>query len=138
MINVPTVDPDDDSVWRWVLQHYRLDPQGRQRRNVIVAAYDNAAEFDAALAANSERIQVEIDAGDRDRREHVGGVVWHPGYHAEQARGRLVRDAVAHGVDPRPLLDDAPLPSNVVVFGWDPDGRPWSAGGGEPPTPPAG
>jgi len=138
VVNVPVVDPDDDSVWRWVLQHYRFDPQRRQRRNVTVAAYDNAAEFEAALSAHDRRIRVEIDAGDRDPREHVGGVVWPPGYHAEQARGRLVRDAVGHGVDPRPLLEDGPLPSNVVVFGWDADGQHWSAGGGEPPTPPAG
>lgn len=54
VINVPAVDPDDDSVWRWVLQHYRLDPQRKQRRNVIVAAYDNAAEFDAALGLRPE------------------------------------------------------------------------------------
>ncbi len=86
---MPVVDPDDDVVWRWVLQHYRFDPQRRQRRNVTVAAFDNATEFDAALAAYGERIRAEIDAGERDPHEHVAGVVWHPGYHAEQARGRL-------------------------------------------------
>lgn len=134
---MPTVDPDDDSVWRWVLRHFRFDPQRKQRRHVVVAAYDNAAEFEAALSAYRERTGLEIDAGDRDPREHVSGEVWPPGHHAEQARGRMVLDAVRHGVDPRRLLDDGPLPSRVAVFGWDADGEPWSAGGGEPPTPPA-
>ena len=78
-MSVPVVDAYDDSLWRWVLQHYRFDPQRRQRRNVIVAAYDNAAEFDAALAECRDRVRVEIDAGTRDPREHVGGVVWPPG-----------------------------------------------------------
>lgn len=132
---MPEVDPDDDSVWRWVLHHYHLDPQRKQRRNVILAAYDNADEFDAALAAFAQRIKAEIDAGTRDQRERAGGVVWHPGHHAEQARRRLVGEAVRHGVDPRPLLDDGPLPPGAFVFGWDADGRPWSAGGGEPPPP---
>lgn len=133
---VPAVDPNDDSVWRWVVQHYRFDPERNQRRRVVVAAYDNEAEFDAALTAYIRLISAGIDGGDRDPREHVGGVIWHPGYHAEQARGRLAGDAVRHGVDPRPLLEDGRLPSSVVVFGWDADGQPWSVGGGEPPIPP--
>ena len=85
---VPAVDPNDDSVWRWVVQHYRFDPERNQRRRVVVAAYDNEAEFDAALTAYIRLISAGIDGGDRDPREHVGGVIWHPGYHAEQARGR--------------------------------------------------
>ena len=75
---MPVVDSDDDSVWRWVLQHYRFDPQRRQRRNVTVAAYDNAAEWEAALSAHDRRIRVEIDAGNRDPRERVSGVAWPP------------------------------------------------------------
>lgn len=131
------VDPHDDSSWRWVLQHYRFDPERRQRRGVIVAAYDNAAEFEEALEASGRRIAAEIDAGHRDRREHMSGVIWHPGYHAEQARGRLVTDAIRHGADPAPLLADGPLPSSMAVFGVDADGEQWSAGGDEPQAPPA-
>lgn len=133
---MPEADPNDDSLWRWVLQHYRYDPQRHQRRNTTVAAYDNAAEFEAAFTTYSQRIQADIDAGDRDPRERVSGVIWHPGYHEEQARGRFAGDAVRRGVDPRPALGDGRLPSNVSLFGWDDDGGPWSAGGGEPPTPP--
>jgi len=133
---VPEVDPSDDSIWRWVLHHYRFDPERRQRRNVVVAAYDNEAEFDAALSTYSQRIQAEIVAGARDDAEHVGGVVWPPGDHDAQARGRTLRNAFSHGVDPRRVDPDGPVPTNKVFFGWDSDGTPWSLGGGEPPQPP--
>ena len=135
---VPEVDPSEDAARRWVLQHHRFDSERRQWRDVVVAAYDNASEFEAAAEAYGRRVRAEIEAGDRDPREHVGGVVLDPGYRAEQARGRLIRDAVRRGVDPRPLLGGGPLPSNVAVFGWDADGLPWSAGGSKPSAPPAG
>lgn len=137
MIGVTAVDPHDDSLWRWVLQHYRFDPERNQRRWVVVAAYDNEAEFEASLAAHSRQLRDGIDNGDRDGQEQVGGVLWHPGYHAEQARGRLAGEAARHGVDPRPLLQDGPLPANVAVFGWDADGQAFALGGDEPPSPPA-
>jgi len=126
---VPEVDPSDDSTWRWVLHHYRFDPERRQRRNVVAAAYDNETEFLAALSTYSQRIQAEIDAGARDDAEHVGGVVWPPGDHDAQARGRTVRQAFSHGVDPRRVPLDGPLPTNKVFVGWDSDGslKSWQA-----------
>lgn len=136
MIALSEVDPNDDSIWRWLLQHYRFDPDRCERRSVVVTAYDTAAEFEAALAAYDHRLTAEIEAGTRDGREHLSGVTWNPGYHAEQARGRLARDAVRHGVDPRSVLNEGGLAWNVAAFGWDDDGRPWSIGGGEPPAPP--
>ena len=133
---VPEVDPSDDSIWRWVMYHHRFDPERGERRNVIVAAYDNEAEFDADLEAFSRRIRDEIDSGTRDDVEHVSGVLWHPGYHAEQGRGRTLRRASEHGVDPRGAPLDGPLPSNIGFFGWDSDGTTWSLDGREPPEPP--
>ena len=35
------VDSEDDTIWRWVIHHYRFDPTRSERRNVVVAAYDN-------------------------------------------------------------------------------------------------
>jgi hypothetical protein len=133
---VPEVDPRDDSISRWVLHHYRFDPERRQRRNVVIAAYDNKAEFDEALATYRQRIRAEIDSGARDNAENVSGVLWPPGHHEEQARGRTLSQAVSQGVDPRRVPLDGPLPSNKVFFGWDADGTSWSLGGGEPPQPP--
>lgn len=132
------VDPNDDSIWRWVLHHYRYDSERRERRNVVVAAYSNEAEFDDALATYGRRIHDEITAGYRDRKEHVGGVIWHPGHHAEQAYGRTVRKATQRGADPRGLPLKGKLPSNIGIFGWDADGATWSLEGEESPTPPAG
>src|SRR5271166_5524637 len=38
---VGMVDPDDDSICRWVVSHFRYDPARNERRNVVVAAFDN-------------------------------------------------------------------------------------------------
>lgn len=130
------VDPYDDSLRRWVLEHYRFDPRRRQRRNVVVAAYDDQREFESAMKDYDIGIRAEIEAGERDSQERVSGVLWDQGHHAAQALGRLVRDAVRHGVDPRPFLADGRLPPNVALFGWDDDGDPWTVGG-DPQTPPA-
>jgi len=62
---------------------------------------------------------------------------FHPGYRAEQARAHLwFARANQHGVDPRPLLEEGRLPTNMAVFGIDEDGEPCSYCGGEPPVPP--
>ncbi len=133
---MPEVDPNDDSILRWVLYHYRCDPERNERRNVIVAAYDSEAEFNTAVEAYSGRIRAGLGAGTRDDAEHVSGVLWPAGHHAEQARGRTLRRASGHGVDPRRVPLDGPLPSNIGFFGRDSDGTTWSFGGGEPPEPP--
>jgi len=39
------VDPDDDSVRRYVLWHYRFDDRRNERRNVASAAFDSEIEF---------------------------------------------------------------------------------------------
>ena len=96
---------------------------------MVVAAYDDEDEFEAAMHEHDALIRAEIASGKRDGQERVSGVTWDQGHHAAQALGRLVQDAVGHGVDPRPLLSGGQLPSNVAVFGWDADGEPWSAGG---------
>ncbi len=128
------VDPGDDTIWRWVMHHYRFDPAHNQRRNVVVAAYDNAAEFEEELDRYSNRVRAEISAGTRSDREHVSGMATHPGYRAEQARAHAVRRAMKHSVGLRPLLSDGPLPSNMAVFGVTDEGEAFSYGG-VPPEP---
>lgn len=129
------VDPADDTISRWVIHHYMFDPQRNQRRNVLVGAYDNEAEFQAALQDRTDRLRAETASDGRDTAERVSGVVWPPGHHAMQARGRLLSQATAHGVDPRRVPLDGPLPSNVSFFGWDADGTAWSLGGDDPAEP---
>ena len=123
------VDPGDDTIWRWVIHHYRFDPSRNQRRNVVVAAYDNPAEFEGELDRYSRQVRAQILAGTRSDREHVSGTALHPGYRAEQARAHAVHRAIRHGADFRQLMSDGPLPSNMAVFGTDDDGEGFSYGG---------
>ena len=129
------VDPDDDTIWRWVIHHYRFDAARNQRRNVVVVAYDNAAEFERELERYSMRVRAEITAGTRSNREHVSGTALHPGYRSEQARAHAVQRAIRHGADFRQLMSDGPLPSNLAVFGTTDAGEAFSYGGvpTEPP-----
>ncbi len=43
------VDPDDDSIRRFVIYRYAYDPVRRERRHQLVAAYDDVAEFEREL-----------------------------------------------------------------------------------------
>jgi hypothetical protein len=43
---VAEVDPDDDSIRRFIVRHYRYDPDRHERRHVVVAAFDSEREFD--------------------------------------------------------------------------------------------
>jgi hypothetical protein len=110
------VDPDDDSLWRWVIYHYRFDPTRNQRRNVRVAAFDDESEFRSQLDQYTEVIRSEIAAGTRSNREWVSGIALEPGHLAAQARGHNVRRAIEHGVNPEPLLRSGPLPHNMALL----------------------
>ncbi|WP_309617624.1 hypothetical protein [Salinibacterium sp.] len=117
------VNHDDDTIWRWVIHHYQYDPDRRERRNVIVAAYDNESEFREEFDRAAAKIRVEIAAGNRSNRENLSGVVWEPGHRAAAARGHTVRRAIEHGVNPRPLLSDGPLPHNMALLWFTGDDR---------------
>lgn len=119
---MPGVDPYDDAAWRWVLHHYRYDPERRERRHMVVAAYDNQREHDAAFERLSRLVEAEVARGVRDPAEHVTGTVWHPGFHAEQVRGRQVLEAIRRGADPARLLEGASLPASMAVYRRDTNG----------------
>jgi len=110
-----SVDPADDCVSRWVLQHYSYDPDRGQRRNVIVAAFDNRGEFGREMDRYAQLVRDASGTGQPPDGEWVSGVEWPPGYHAEQAPARAVRRAVKHGADPRRLVDGGPLPPGMAV-----------------------
>ena len=117
------VDASDDSIRRFVVSHYRYDPQRHERRHVVVDAFDDEAEFLQSM----ESIRRDIDerraaGGHVDRNEHASGVVYEPGARRRAATGHLVRSMMAHGVDPRPWIDLDDLPSNVALFSADSDG----------------
>ncbi|MCP2032404.1 hypothetical protein L1277_002507 [Okibacterium sp. HSC-33S16] len=111
-----SVDPTDDSLWRWVLYEYRFDPERNQKRNVVVAAFDNEDEFRRAFDDHLGRLHAELAAGTRSSFGSVTGRTMPPGHLAAQKRGHDVRRAIEHGVDPAPVLRHGPLPEGMAVL----------------------
>jgi hypothetical protein len=69
---VTAVDPDDDTIRRYVVWHYRYDPARHERRQVVVSAFDTEAEWDACMDATETALGARRDAGQAvDLREHV-------------------------------------------------------------------
>src|SRR3984893_19167673 len=72
--SVAAVDPDDDTIARWVVAHYRSDPDRRERRHVVVAAFDNPDEFHADIHARAEQLRARRESGDGvDRLARITG-----------------------------------------------------------------
>ncbi len=113
------VDPEDDSIRRWVIHQYRYDPQRRQRRHVLVRAVDNPRDFEGALSQLHGQIERERTSAKSDPAEHVTGTVWEPGDRARATTGHLVRRALEHGADPSRILKSGPLPSNKAILQFD-------------------
>jgi hypothetical protein len=101
---------------RFIVRHYRYDPERRERRHVVVAAFDNEREFLACI----ERVRAEIEQRREreehvDPREHASGVVYEAGYLRRAANGHLLRRAFKHGVVGLDF-EEWELPSNMAVF----------------------
>jgi len=113
---VARADPEDDGIERFIVHHYRYDPQRRERRHVVVAAFDNEAEFLACLEGMREEIERRRDPGESvDPHERASGTVHQPGYLRRAANGHLVMRALQRGVTPGPWLDELEMPSNISV-----------------------
>jgi hypothetical protein len=112
---VARVDPEDDTIWRFIACHYRYDPQRRERRNVVVAAFDNRAEYVACVEGIGAEIARRREGGEPvDPREHASGVVHEPGYLRRSANGHLVSRAIRHGAGGS-WLSELELPSNMSL-----------------------
>lgn len=110
------VDPQDDSLLRYVVQHYRYDPERHERRHVVVAAFDNEREFHAYMDVLAAQLRHRQEMGESlDRNEHVSGAVLAPNYRRLQQNGRLLRRAIEHGVLPRGW-EQLELPPNVAIL----------------------
>ncbi|HZZ54659.1 MAG TPA: hypothetical protein VFE26_10295 [Trebonia sp.] len=107
------VDPEDDSIQRFIVRHYRYDPERRERRHVVVAAFDNEPEFQACIREVEAEIRHRRENGEVvDRREHASGTIRGPGYLRRAANGHLLWRAIRHGVSP-PALEGLELPANM-------------------------
>ncbi|MDP9093683.1 MAG: hypothetical protein M3N95_12305 [Actinomycetota bacterium] len=94
------VDPEDDSIVRYVVLRYAFDPERGERRQQVTAAFDNEAEYRDHVV----RLAAELRArDDHDPREHISGVVWEAGHGRKLANARLIKSAVQRGVS---LPDD--------------------------------
>ena len=117
MVPMAEVDPDEDSRRRFVVHHYRYDPQRRERRNVVVGAFDNKAEYQARMTEVSAELERRREAGeDVDPSEHVSGTVLESGYQRRSANARLLQRALEHGVHGEALraLWGMELPRSIV------------------------
>lgn len=110
------VDPDDDSIYRWIVWHYRYDPDRRERRNVVVAAFDNQREFHGDIEKRSAELRARKERGEGvDPTEHISGAMREPGYRRLQRNAHLLRRAIEHGVA-LPQTGNLDLPLNVSVM----------------------
>jgi len=108
--------PGDDSIERFIVRHYRYDPQRRGRRHVVVAAFDNEPEFRACMGSVQEEIMARRECGEPvDRSEHASGVVHEPGYLRRAANGHLVRRAFSRRVAGS-WIEELELPSYMGVI----------------------
>ncbi|MEO8850264.1 MAG: hypothetical protein ABI360_00900 [Allobranchiibius sp.] len=119
------VDPGDDEIERFVVHRYAYDPARHERRHMIMAAFDNSGEFDAAIGAETTELRRRRGAGEGvDPKAHISGTVWEPGYHRKQKAGRLIGHAIEHGarLDEKTWirLTDG-LPSNMAVMSFEPE-----------------
>lgn len=111
------VDPEDDAIERFVVRHYRYDPDRRERRHVVVAAFDNEPEFMARIHQESHALdERRASGGQVDPRGHITGVVLEPGHARLAANARLVQGAFRHGSPDLEWLERLDLPSNTWVM----------------------
>jgi hypothetical protein len=115
-LRVARVHPDDDSIDRWVVYHYRYDPDRGERRNVAVAAYDNPSEFHGDIEERAAEIRARKEGGEAaETAEHISGQMHAAGYRRLQRNARLLRRAIEHGVA-LAHVEDLDLPPNVGVI----------------------
>jgi hypothetical protein len=94
-----TVDPDDDSIKRYVVRRYAYDPQRHERRHQDVAAFDNEREFLALIHARKQEVDLRRSAGEElTPRDYYTGVALEPGYRRRIALKRLDWKAIGRGV----------------------------------------
>lgn len=94
------VDADNDEIRRFVVYRYAYDPERRERRHRVVAAFDDGREFYAFIEQASAELRMRRTAGDDvDPTEHYSGTVLQPGDRRRARDRRILARAIAHGVD---------------------------------------
>lgn len=101
LVRMVKVDPDDDSIRRYVVRRYAFDPDRGERRHQIVAAFDTEQEYRAYYEEATAELQAHRDAGLQvDPRERYTGMLLEPGHRQRAQDRRLLLRALqrrAHG-----------------------------------------
>ncbi|WP_155771378.1 hypothetical protein [Mycobacterium asiaticum] len=107
-----SVDPDDDSIRRYVVWHYRYDPDRNERRNVVVAAFDNPDEWQAEVRNRAADLRARRGRGEEvDPAEKISGICHEQGHRKRWANGHMVERAMKRGVAPLNVMElDLPFP----------------------------
>lgn len=102
------VDADDDSITRYIVQHYRYDDVRHERRWLTVAAFDNELEFEAHLDEAVARLTAAKQSPGADKNETIRGVELRDGYKQRARSQRTLERLIEHGGPvPTELIDDA-------------------------------
>ena len=92
------VDWDDDEHDRWILWWYRFDPDRRERRNTVVAAFTEESEFQNRFLKASAELAGLKARGEAEDVEQLSGVLHPAGYRARMRarRAGLAPDVYLH------------------------------------------
>jgi hypothetical protein len=111
------IDADNDDLMRYVVRRYAYDPQRRERRHQVVAAFDNEREYTTFLDQAAAQLSQDRAAGlVTDPHDHYIGQVLEPGYQRRQQNGRLIRRAIERDADISVFLAGLDVPSNMAVI----------------------
>jgi hypothetical protein len=103
------VDPEDDTIQRWIVYWYRFDPARHERRHCVVAAYETEREMISRMDVEAANLEAKRAAGLADQSEHLSG--------SEKGRGYKQR------ADEQRLTEKLGLPRPQLWLNYAPDGR---------------
>jgi hypothetical protein len=86
---VARIDPFDESLDRWVVEHYAFDPERHERWNRPVVAFDHPDEMVAFIESAAAELKRRQRQGLADEREQYSGRRREPGYEKASQRDRI-------------------------------------------------
>jgi len=111
------VDAVEDSIRRFAVRHYRYDPERRERRHVVVAAFADRGAFERFLRRTQRDLEPRRDQNPGfDPKKYASGITYEPHHRMRAANGRLIRRAMAHGVPLGDWVDQLELSSDTWVI----------------------
>ena len=91
------VDPEDDTVHRYLVWHFKYDQNRRQRRMVVLGAFNTFPEAERLFLSKSNELVLLVASGQADPRERMSLDNRYPGHHARAVEGRLAMRKMKSG-----------------------------------------